>query len=441
MNFFTLNIIHLFSLSFQPPDFQPATMALSKLTRLDFGAVPPLGPDGTTDGFSIGGAWPGVTGYINEFPGWGPGDPSGIFQDPESDESDYDPFTDLPQFLNPPTEDKFNATYLAAPPTVTDEPSWQQIINPCETEDEFIQRLGATLQLMGVSYGVVSINGRMVTGINGIIDGYPIEVHLRLYSPTEPDSKFILGYVCISGDPADSSTFFDELSHYITNGADATRPYVRPGCGFGLPAQLPEKSDVPHTANNQKPTPTTWLTMLTSLYHCDQFPAALALFHRCSSAGLLKYFKQLAAVVLGDDESTEGGAAKRPRDDMQLSPAAQLCIIAALVNAAEDAVKKGLMPKYGAKSTEPQFSSEIALAVYRGLPALFRKMLEIVQDFKSDVEGARWMIKCLGTLVGIMELLGLPMVGGMYAKLIAMLEGVHGECEFLRKTIEAVMEA
>lgn len=407
-------------------------MALSMPARLNFDNILQLGPEDSTDGVSIGGAWPGVPGGLgasDDFPGWGIPTSGGVFQNSVVGGSDPDLFADLPQFLTPP---ELDAT-LAAQPTIVDEPTELQIINPFDTVEEFLEHLKPALDKMDMSYGIVSINGRKVIVIHRIMDGRRIEVHLRLYSPTQKQSKFVLGYFCISGDPAASLTFFDELSHYIANGGDATRPYVRPTFGLGLPAPRSEESDETQTAQNQKPPHGQRISMiLNPQYSEDALTAALALFNMGSSAGLLQYFKQLAAVVLDDEESTEGGAPKRNT---------QLCISAALVNATKDAVKKGLLPTYGVKPTEPQFGAEIVSVVYRGLPALFQAMLGFVQGFESDVEGARWMIKCLGTLVGIMKSLELPTVGGMYAKMAATFEKVADKCEFLRKTIDAVLEA
>jgi hypothetical protein len=51
------------------------------------------------------------------------------------------------------------------------------------------------------------------------------------------------------------------------------------------------------------------------------------------------------------------------------------------------------------------------------------------------------MIKCLGTLFKIMKSLGLPTVDGMYAKMAATFKEVAENCEFLRKTIDAVLDA
>ena len=408
--------------------------------RLNFDNLLQLGPEDSTDGVSIGGAWPGVPGGLgasDDFPGWDISTHSGIFQDAVVGGSDPELDADLPQFLNPP---KLDAT-LAAQPTIVYEPTWQQIINPFDTVEEFLEHLKPALDKMDMSYGIMIINGRKVIVIRRIMDGHRIEVRLHLYSPTQKQSKFVLGYFCISGDPAASSTFFDELSHYIKSGGDATRPYVRPTFGLGLLAPHSKESDGPQTAQNQKPPHGQRISMiLNPQYPEDALTAALALFNMGSSAGLLPWFSQLAAVVL-DEESTEGGAPKRPRDDMPPNPDVQLCISAVLVKTCEVAAEKRLLPMYGVDPTKLQFSSEIALAVYRGLPALFRKMLEIVQDFKSDVEGARWMIKCLGTLVGIMKSLGLPTVDGMYAKMAATFKEVADKCEFLRKTIDAVMEA
>ena len=399
--------------------------------RLNFDNLLQLGPEDSTDGVSIGGAWPGVPGGLgasDDFPGWDISTHSGIFQDAVVGGSDPELDADLPQFLNPP---KLDAT-LAAQPTIVYEPTWQQIINPFDTVEEFLEHLKPALDKMDMSYGIMIINGRKVIVIRRIMDGHRIEVRLHLYSPTQKQSKFVLGYFCISGDPAASSTFFDELSHYIKSGGDATRPYVRPTFGLGLLAPHSKESDGPQTAQNQKPPHGQRISMiLNPQYPEDALTAALALFNMGSSAGLLPWFSQLAAVVL-DEESTEGGAPKRNT---------QLCISAALVNATKDAVKKGLLPTYGIKPTEPQFGAEIVSVVYRGLPALFQAMLGFVQGFESDVEGARWMIKCLGTLVGIMKSLELPTVGGMYAKMAATFEKVADKCEFLRKTIDAVLEA
>ena len=426
-------------------------MALSTLPKLDFGSVTQLGPDDTTDGVSIGGAWPGVPGGLgpsDDFLGWGVSGGDGILQGTAKDPNplDYLGFAD-PQFLCYPTADEFSVANLKTLQTIVHYPDeHNQFIVPRADVDGFMELMKKGFDLSDCSYGVfVDNQGRKSVRVNAILRGRPVAIDFYLYSPTKTQPEYVLGYFYRSGCQEASMTFIDMIRYYIGNGADATRPYKLPESGLGIVARRPKESDGPQTAQNQKPPHGLWVPeILNQRYPEDRFNEALALYDwTCCSgaAGLLSWFDQLTAVVLSGDASTKGGAPKRPRDDMQLSPAALCCIPAALVNATKDAVKKCLLPKYGVKPTKTQFSSEIVSAVCRGLPDLFRKMLEIVQDFKSDVEGARWMIKCLGTLVGIMELLGLPMVGGMYAKLIAMLEGVHGECEFLRKTIDAVMEA
>ena len=425
-------------------------MALSTLPRLDFGAVTPLGPDDTTDGVSIGGAWPGVPGGLgpsDDFLGWGVSGGDGILQGTAKDPNplDYLGFAD-PQFLCYPTADEFSAANLETRQTIVHCPDdYNQFIVPHADVDGFMELMKKGFDLSDCSYGViVDIRGRKLIRVHAILCGRRVTIDFYLYSPTKTQPEYVLGYFYRSGCQEASMTFIDMLRYYIENGADATRPYVRPTFGLGLIARRPKESDGPQTAQNQKSPHGRWVNgIINPPYPGNWLDDALALYDWtvCNgAAGLLLWFDQLAAVVL-DDESTKGGAPNHFRDDMPPNPDVQLCTIAALVNASSDAVKKCLLPTYGVKQTEPQFSSKIVSMVYRGLPALFQKMLEIVQGFKSDVEGARWMIKCLGTLVGIMKLLGLPMADDRCAETSAMLEGVADECEFLRKTIGAALEA
>lgn len=432
-------------------------MALSTLPKLDFGSVTQLGPDDTTDGVSIGGAWPGVPGGlgpIDDFLGWGVSGGDGILQGTAKDPNplDYLGFAD-PQFLCYPTADEFSVANLKTLQTIVHYPDdYHQFIVPRADVYGFMELMKKGFDLSDCSYGVIVDNqGRKSVRVNATLRGRPVVIDFCLYSPTKTQPEYVLGYFYRSGCQEASMTFIDMLRYYIDNGADATRPYKLPESGLGIVARRPKESDEPQTAQNQKPPHVLWVhEILNPPYPNDWFNDALALYDWtvCSdSAGLLPWFDQLADVVLGD-ESTEGGVPKRSRDDMSPSPAAQRCIFAALrcifaalVNAVEDANKKCLLPMYGVKSTEPQFPAEITSAVYRGLPALFQAMLGFVQGFKSDVEGARWMIQCLGTLVGIMKSLGLPMVGGMYAKMVATFKEVHEKCEFLRKTIDAMLEA
>lgn len=401
-------------------------MALSTLPTPDFGSVTQLGPD--------------------DFLGWGVSGGDGILQGSKAP-NPLDPFNFAdPQFMWYPTAADFSVANLKTLQTIVHYPDDYNKFNvPSADVDGFMERMKNVFDLIECSYGVIVDNqGRKSVRVHAILRGRPVVIDFSLYSPTKTQSDYVLGYFYRSDCQEASMTFIDMLRYYIENGADATRPYKLPESGLGLIAPHSDESDGPQTVQNQKSPHGRWVNgIINPPYPGNWLDDALALYDWtvCNgAAGLLLWFDQLAAVVL-DDESTKGGAPNHFRDDMPPNPDVQLCTIAALVNASSDAVKKGLLPTYGVKPTEPQFSSEIVSVVYRGLPDLFQKMLGFVQGFKSDVEGARWMIKCLGTLVEIMTSLGLPMVGGMYAKLIATLEGVHEECEFLRKTIDAVLKA
>jgi hypothetical protein len=424
-------------------------MSLSTLPKLDFGSVTQLGPDDTTDGVSIGGAWPGVPGGLDpsdDFLGGGVSGGDGILQGSAKAPNPLDPFNFAdPQFLWYPTADDFSVANLETPQTIVHCPDeYNQFIVPRADVDGFMELMKKGFDISDCSYGVIVDNqGRKSVRVNAILRGRPVVIDFYMYSPTKAQPEYVLGYFYRSGCQEASMTFIDMIRYYIGNGADATRPYKLPESGLGLIAPRSKESDGPQTAQNQKPPHGLWVNGILNPLYPNWFNDALALYDWtvCSdSAGLLPWFDQLTAVVL-DVKPTEGGAAKRHRDDMPSNPAPKRCTLAALVNAFEDANKKDLLPKYGAKSTKSQFSSKITLAVYRSLPALFQAMLGFVQDYKSDVEGARWMIKCLGTLIKVMESLELPMAGSMYVELAATFEEVADKCEFLRETIDAVLEA